>query len=166
MHYIDEGKGAPILFVHGTPVWSFLYRNQIKALAQTHRCIAPDHIGFGLSDKPENWDYKPASHAKNLIQLIKDLDLQNITLVVHDFGGPIGLGAALQLPDRIRQVVVMNTWLWETAHVPAAQKVDKILNSGNGTIYVPTDEFLSTGLTQKGIRKSRKSQQRGTPPLH
>lgn len=132
LHYVDEGQGDPILFLHGTPVWSFLYRNQIKALSKTNRCIAPDHLGFGLSDKPEEWDYRPESHAQNLSKLVEKLDLRNITLVVHDFGGPIGLGFALQHPERIKRVVLMNTWLWETAGNPDAQKVAKILNGGMG----------------------------------
>jgi len=91
LHYIDEGSGRPIVFVHGNPVWSFLYRNQIKALTSEHRCIAPDHIGFGLSDKPRDWTYLPAQHAANLEQLLEPMDLHDLTLVIGDWGGPIGI---------------------------------------------------------------------------
>jgi len=91
IHYLDEGKGETILFVHGTPTWSFLYRNYIKELSKNYRCIALDHLGFGLSDKPKNFPGTPQLHSENLKALIDALQLKDITLVVHDFGGPIGL---------------------------------------------------------------------------
>ncbi len=91
MHHLDEGKGDIILFVHGTPTWSFLYRDIIRHFAESYRCIALDHIGFGLSEKPVNFDGTPQSHSKNLTALIKKLNLTNITIVVHDSGGPIGI---------------------------------------------------------------------------
>ena len=93
MHYVDEGEGETLLFVHGTPTWSFLYRDMIQALSKNHRCVAIDHLGFGLSEKPEKFSGLPEDHAENLAAFIKKLDLRDITLVVHDFGGPIGLGA-------------------------------------------------------------------------
>ena len=95
MHYVDQGKGDVILFVHGSPTWSFLYRDFISSMSKKYRCIAIDHIGFGLSEKPEDFDGKPQSHSKNLTSFIKKLDLKEITLVVHDFGGPIGIGLSL-----------------------------------------------------------------------
>jgi haloalkane dehalogenase len=112
MHYVDEGKGTPIVFVHGNPSWSFQFRAQIKGLSGTHRCIAPDHIGFGLSDKPYEWNYLPQGHADHLERLLESLDLREITLVVEDWGGPIGLSYALRHPDRVRNLVISNTWLW------------------------------------------------------
>jgi len=112
MHFVDEGTGRPVVFVHGNPAWSFMFRNQIKALAGSHRCIAPDHIGFGLSEKPHNWSYLPAEHAANLEALLEELDLQDITLVIGDWGGPIGIAYALCHPQRIRDVMVSNTWMW------------------------------------------------------
>jgi haloalkane dehalogenase len=90
MHYVDEGHGDPVVFVHGNPDWSFSYRKQIKALSGSHRCIAVDHIGFGLSDKPEHWSYLPKDHAQNFSEFMESLDLHNVTLVVNDWGGPIG----------------------------------------------------------------------------
>lgn len=112
MHYVDEGSGSTVLLVHGTPVWSFLWRRVIKELSQSHRVIAPDHIGFGLSDKPKDWSYTLAAHSANLSQLTRELDLGDVTLVVHDFGGPIGLSNVLDQPDRFRRVVIMNTFMW------------------------------------------------------
>ena len=112
MHYVDEGSGDPIVFVHGNPVWSFVYRHLIKSLRSNYRCIAPDYIGFGLSDKPSEWSYLPEDHAKNLDQLLESLDLQKITLVINDWGGPIGMSYAINHPERIRNIVVTNSWLW------------------------------------------------------
>ena len=84
MHYVDEGDGDPIAMVHGNPTWSYLFRHLIKELSSKHRCIAMDHIGFGLSDKPTDWTYFPEEHAKNTSSLINTLGLQDITLVVQD----------------------------------------------------------------------------------
>ena len=112
MHYVDEGKGDPIVMVHGNPGWSFEFRKVIKELSRTNRCLAPDHIGFGLSDKPPEWDYLPQSQAVNFEQLMESLNLSNITLVGNDWGGPISFAYALKHPERIRRFVVLNTWLW------------------------------------------------------
>jgi len=112
IHYVDEGAGDPVVFVHGNPSWSFQFRNVIKGLSGTCRCIAPDHLGFGLSDKPPDWSYLPRDHAKNLEVFLDALDLQQITLVVGDWGGPIGLSYAIGHPERIRNLVITNTWLW------------------------------------------------------
>ncbi|MDZ7761509.1 MAG: alpha/beta fold hydrolase [Desulfovermiculus sp.] len=88
MHYVDEGAGSPIVMVHGNPTWSFLYRNLIKRLRPQYRCVAADHIGFGLSDNPEDWSYRPEDHAQNLSALIDGLGLSDITFVLQDWGGP------------------------------------------------------------------------------
>ena len=112
MRYVDEGAGEPLVLVHGNPSWSFEFRDLIKRFSETHRCIAPDHIGFGLSDKPTNWDYLPNGHAENLESLLEALDLQNITLFVGDWGGPIGLSYAINHPERIKSILITNTWMW------------------------------------------------------
>ncbi len=129
LHYIDEGQGEIILFVHGTPSWSFDYRNIIKGLSKTFRCIAIDHIGFGLSDKPEQYDYSTINHSKTLESFILAMQLRDITLVVHDFGGVIGLNFAIQYPDRIKNLVVLNSWLWSSKTEPDFIKFSKILRS-------------------------------------
>lgn len=126
MHYVDEGSGEPILFVHGTPTWSFLYRHMIRALTPTYRCIAADNIGFGLSAKPIDWGYSFADHTRNLSQLIDRLSLGRFTLFVHDLGGPIGLAFALAHPERISRLIIANTTLWPLAGAfapPAAAKL-------------------------------------------
>jgi haloalkane dehalogenase len=129
LHYIDEGKGDTILFAHGTPSWSFDFRNVIKLLSKTNRCIAIDHIGFGLSDKPEHYDYSTANHSRTLEQFIQLRNLDNITLVVHDFGGPIGLNYAIHHPEKISRIIVLNSWLWSSEAEPDFIKMKKILQS-------------------------------------
>jgi len=115
MHYVDEGpKDAPVmLLLHGMPTWSYLYRDMIPPLLEAgYRCIAPDHIGFGRSDKPTDihW-YTVARHTEIMTTLITALDLSDITLVCQDWGGPIGLAQAATLPERFSRLVIMNTWL-------------------------------------------------------
>lgn len=112
MHYVDEGRGDPILFVHGTPTWSFEYRHLIRALSTTHRCVAPDHLGFGLSERPRGFPYTPEAHAEVLAEFVDRIGLDDFTLVVHDFGGPIGLPLALAERSRVARIVLMNTWMW------------------------------------------------------
>lgn len=118
LHYVDEGAGPPIVFVHGTPSWSWEYRHLIRDLSSDHRCICLDHLGFGLSDHPTDAPYTPADHARRLALFLDSLDLQDATFVVHDFGGPIGLSYVLDHPARARRLVIMNTWMWGTADLP------------------------------------------------
>jgi pimeloyl-ACP methyl ester carboxylesterase len=117
LHYIDEGPpdAPPLLFAHGNPTWSYLWRRPIAELSSKgHRCIAFDHMGFGRSDKPPQLSaYSLERHVENARALIEALDLSDVTLVAHDWGGPIGLGALLGQRDRLRRLVLMNTWAWE-----------------------------------------------------
>lgn len=129
LHYIDEGQGETILFVHGTPSWSFDFRHLIKAFKTSYRCIAIDHIGFGLSDKPEHYDYSTQNHCKTLEKFILDQQLENITLVVHDFGGPIGLNIAMRHPAKIKNLILFNTWLWSSENDPEFIRLRKMLKS-------------------------------------
>ncbi len=117
-HFLDEGEGEPMLCVHGNPTWSFYYREMVKAFRSQRRVIVPDHIGCGLSDKPQNYPYRLANHVENLERLVLDLDLSEITLVVHDWGGPIGLGVAGRHPDRFRRLVITNTAAFTSNHMP------------------------------------------------
>lgn len=113
MHYVDEGSGEPVLLVHGTPTWSFEYRHLTRALvAAGRRAIAPDHLGFGLSERPAGFAYTPEAHAENLRAFVEQLGLDRFTLVVHDFGGPIGLPLALDGSRRVRALVALNTFAW------------------------------------------------------
>jgi haloalkane dehalogenase len=130
MHYLDEGAGEPIVFVHGTPTWSFEWRHLVRALSATHRCIAPDLLGFGLSDRPRDYAYTPEAHAEAFRQLIDGLGVDGFTLVVHDFGGPIALPLALE--GRARRLVVFNTWMWSLADDARMAMTARVLGSGIG----------------------------------
>lgn len=117
-HYIDEGEGQPFLMVHGNPTWSFAFRNFVREFSKTHRVIAVDHIGCGFSDKPQNYSYTLTQHIQNLSRLIQSLDLQQITLMVHDWGGAIGFGAAIEEPRRFERFVVLNTSAFRGKKIP------------------------------------------------
>lgn len=112
MAYTDVGDGTPVLFLHGNPTWAYLYRHLIDALSDDHRCIAPDYLGFGRSDKPADFSYQPADHAAHIEALCNQLGLDDLSLVLHDWGGPIGLSFALRHPERVRRLVLFNTWGW------------------------------------------------------
>jgi len=115
MHYVDEGSGPPILFVHGTPTNSYEYRHLIAALSKRFRCIAPDHLGFGESARPRSFAYTPEAHAAVLREFVERLGLDDFTLVVHDFGGPIGLPLITDHPSHsphVSRLILMNTWAW------------------------------------------------------
>ena len=112
VHYIDEGVGDPILFLHGNPTWSFLYRGIIIRLKKKFRCIAVDYPGFGLSARPEDYGYTPAEHAEVVADLVRHLDLKDLTVMGQDWGGPIGLSVAAEEVARIRALVMGNTWFW------------------------------------------------------
>lgn len=109
MHYVDEGSGEPIILIHGEPTWAYLYRNFIPQLSRRFRVIAPDNMGFGKSETPTDADYTLDSHARNLGRLIEELDLRDITLVMQDWGGPMGAVVASRYPDRMKRFVAMNT---------------------------------------------------------
>jgi len=153
LHYldeggVDEGDGLPVVMVHGTPSWSFLYRHLIRDLAG-HRCVAPDHLGFGLSDKPVDFSYTPRAHAENLGALIGALGLKNIVLVVHDFGGPIGLSYALEHPENVRALVVLNSWGWPNE--PLARAAKLLGNPLGRTLYKRFNFSLEVLLRRAGF---------------
>ena len=120
LHYLDEGKGdEAVLMVHGNPTWSFYYRNLIKNLRDHFRCIVPDHIGCGLSSKPQKYQYRLAQHIDNLSQLLETLSLKKIHLVLHDWGGAIGMGAAQSISNKIGSIIILNTAAFRSTHIPA-----------------------------------------------
>ncbi|PRY84777.1 haloalkane dehalogenase [Mongoliibacter ruber] len=129
MHYINEGTGELILFVHGTPSWSFDWRKIIKDLRTDYQCVAIDHIGFGLSDKPKSYDYSTFNHSMSLEKFILEKGYKDITLVLHDFGGPIGFHFALRHPDLVKNIIVLNSWLWSSEGDQEYEKFVKILRS-------------------------------------
>lgn len=118
MAYVDEGRGAPILCVHGNPTWGFYWRAVVQDFQATHRVVVPDHLGCGRSDKPQSWSYRLADHVANLEALVLHLDLRDLTLVVHDWGGAIGMGFAGRHPDRVARILVTNTAAFPFEHFP------------------------------------------------
>ncbi|RXK56092.1 alpha/beta fold hydrolase [Oleiharenicola lentus] len=120
LSYLDEGQGdEAVLMVHGNPTWSFFYRNVVLELRGRMRCIVPDHLGCGLSDKPQDYDYTLSNHVANLGRLLDSLNLRKIHLIVHDWGGPIGLGACLPRHEKLGKVVILNTAAFADTVVPA-----------------------------------------------
>ncbi len=117
-HYLDEGQGEVLLFIHGNPTWSFAWRHLIRDLSQNYRVLAVDHVGCGFSDKPQDYDYTLARHIANLQRLIEHLDLKQITLLAHDWGGAIGMGAAGRMPERFSRFVLMNTAAFRSTQIP------------------------------------------------
>jgi haloalkane dehalogenase len=112
VHYVDEGGGQAILMCHGNPTWSFLYRNVIRRLRDRYRCIALDYLGFGLSERPPGFGYTAAEHAAVVGELMRRLDLRDVIVMGHDWGGPIGLAAACDEPARVAGLVLGGTWFW------------------------------------------------------
>ncbi len=114
MAHLDEGDGPPVVFVHGEPTWSFLWRKVIPAVRDAgFRCLAPDLLGFGRSDKPVDLDwYSYDRHTESLARMLEELDVRDATIVVHDWGGPIGLRVAVEAPERIAKLVILDTGLW------------------------------------------------------
>jgi len=109
MHFVDEGKGDPIVCLHGEPTWGYIFRKFIPELGKHHRVIVPDHMGFGKSETPGDREYTLGTHVANLEALLLELDLRDITLVMQDWGGPIGGGFALRHPDRVKRLCLLNT---------------------------------------------------------
>jgi pimeloyl-ACP methyl ester carboxylesterase len=127
LHYLDEGTGKPVVMLHGNPTWSFYYRNLVLALRDSHRTIVPDHIGCGLSDKPDDsrYSYTLAQRVADLESLLDHLELkQDITLVLHDWGGMIGMAYAVRHPERISRLVILNTAAF---HKPAGKVLPRSL---------------------------------------
>ncbi|NKF50343.1 alpha/beta fold hydrolase [Shewanella sp. WXL01] len=141
MHYLNEGEGEPVVMVHGNPSWSFYYRNLVSALSENHRCIVPDHIGCGMSDKPDdaNYDYTLKQRIDDLETLLDSLGVKdNITLVVHDWGGMIGTGFAARYPERIKRLVYLNTAAF---HLPKSKPFPWAL-------WICRDTLLGTALVR------------------
>jgi haloalkane dehalogenase len=160
MHYLDEGAGAPVLMVHGNPSWSFYYRNLVQALSGTHRCIVPDHIGMGLSDKPGDADY-----AYTLAQRIDDLDAlisslklsEPLTLVVHDWGGMIGFGWAVRHPEQVARIVILNTGAFPLPKEKALPGLLKLTRTPLGAFLVRGFNAFARGATKVGCTRKKMS---------
>jgi haloalkane dehalogenase len=136
MVYTDVGNGPPIVFLHGNPTSARLYRHLIGALAPSYRCIAPDLLGFGRSEAPSDGSYRPSAHATRVEALLTQLDCTDLTLVLHDWGGPIGLAYALRHPETIQRLVLLNTWAWPLSHRPLIQLFSGLVGTPLGRLLI------------------------------
>lgn len=156
LHYVDEGSGPPIVMVHGNPTWSFLYRKLIKRLRSGYRCIAIDHLGFGLSDKPRDWSYLPEDHAANLTALIEGLELRRITLAVQDWGGPTGLAYAVAHPENVARIIIMNTWAWPVNRDPYYIAFSGFMGGPIGRMLIRRYNFFVRSIMRQSFGDGRK----------
>lgn len=154
MHYIDEGKGPVVVLVHGNPTWSYYYRNLIHTLRNNFRVIAIDNIGCGLSEKPQKYNYTLQQHIDNGEELLSALKIEQFSLVLHDWGGAIGMGVATQSPHRVDKIVVMNTAAFRSRRIPFRISVCKtpligevIVRLFNGFAWPAT--FMAVSKTMK-----------------
>jgi haloalkane dehalogenase len=160
--YLDEGRGETVLFVHGTPTWSFEYRHLVRALAATHRCVAVDNLGFGLSDRPAGFAYTPEAHARVLAAFADRLGLDRFTLVAHDYGGPFALPLALDRPGRVRRLVLLNTWMWSFDDDPDMRRKARLAGGAFGRFLYRRFNFSLRVLLPGAYGDRRKL----TPAIH
>ena len=152
MHYVDEGSGDPIVFVHGNPAWSFEYRRLIGGLRPDFRCVAADHIGFGLSSRSSRReDHHPAAHAERFGALIAGLGLRDVTLFVNDWGGPIGLDFARRHPDLVRRLVISNTWCWPVNRDPYYWIFSRMMASPLGQYLIKRRNYFVNGVMTRAV---------------
>lgn len=132
MSYLDEGprEESAVLMLHGNPTWSFYYRNVVKALSATRRCVVPDHVGMGLSAKPQHYPYDLAARIADVEALIESLAVKRVDLLVHDWGGAIGFGWAAQCPERVNRIVILNTAAFGLNRIPARIALCKLPIAG------------------------------------
>lgn len=126
LSYLDEGEGPIIVMLHGNPTWSFYYRNLVQLLKNSYRVIVPDHIGCGFSDKPQDYPYHLENHIDNLEQLVGHLGVSDISLMMHDWGGSIGMGYAVRNPQQIKSLVVMNTAAFRSSRIPFRIRICRV----------------------------------------
>ena len=153
LHYIDEGEGETLLFLHGNPTWSFYYRSLIKRFRSNYRCIAPDHIGCGFSEKPQGYNYTLSTHIGNLEKLVNHLDLKKITLVMHDWGGAIGMGLAVRKPELIKRLVIFNTASFLSFDIPLRIGLCRIPLLG--TIAIRYLNLFVKGVLEFGLKRRK-----------
>jgi haloalkane dehalogenase len=154
VHYVDEGSGTPLLMLHGNPTWSFLYRQLVQGLRDRFRCIAVDHPGFGLSQPPRGFGFTPVEHAHVLEQLVLALDLSDVTLMVQDWGGPIGFAVATRHPDRFAAFVIGNTWAWPKSD-PGTQLFARLLGGPVGRRLIQQRNLFVETILPGGVRRRR-----------
>jgi haloalkane dehalogenase len=152
VHYVDEGAGPPLLLLHGNPTWSFLYRDVIAGLRDRFRCVAPDYPGFGLSTPPAGYGFTPAEHARVVERLVADLDLRGVTMMVQDWGGPIGFAVATRHPERFAAFVVGNTWAWPKSD-PGTQLFSRLMGGAVGRRLIASRNVFVERILPGGVKR-------------
>jgi haloalkane dehalogenase len=156
VHYVDEGSGPPLLLLHGNPTWSFLYRDVIRGLSDRFRCIAIDYPGFGLSAAAPGYGFTPAEHAGVVERLVLELDLSDVTMMVQDWGGPIGFAAATRQPERFARFVVGNTWAWPKSDL-GTQAFSRFLGGPIGGYMILRRNFFVERIIPGGVKLTKLS---------
>ena len=152
MHFIDEGQGEPLVFVHGNPTWSFEFRQPIRELRSAFRCVAPDHVGFGLSSRSaRREDHRPQSHAHRFAALLDHLGLRDVTLYMTDWGGPIGLDFARKYPQRVRRLVIANTWCWPVNDDFHFKSFSYLMSSRIGQYLIRRHNMFVNGVMPRAV---------------
>jgi haloalkane dehalogenase len=157
VHYIDEGTGPPLLLLHGNPTWSFLYREIVTALRDRYRCLAVDYPGFGLSAAAPGYGFTPAEHAGVLEQLLLRLDMRDVTMMVQDWGGPIGFAVATRHPERFAAFVIGNTWAWPKNDL-GTQLFSRLLGGGIGRRLILHRNLFVERILPAGVRRRKLSE--------
>ncbi|MBL7796578.1 MAG: alpha/beta fold hydrolase [Saprospiraceae bacterium] len=162
IHYLDEGSGVPILFSHGTPEWSFGYRDVVRHMRGQFRCIAPDLLGFGLSDKPADADYSVAAHARRMEQFIEKLGLRDFHMVANDFGLSIAFQYVLRHPENVQRISLFNGWMWPLDTDPHYARPARWMRTWLGRLLYLRFNFPVTVVTPAAFGDKKKL----TPETH
>ena len=157
VHYVDEGEGPILLMLHGNPTWSFVYRDVIAELSSSFRCIAPDYPGFGLSTPAPGYQFHPVDHARLVGEFVDHLDLRDVTLIAQDWGGPIGLTAALLRRERFARLVVGNTWAWPVNGDPHFELFSHFMGGPIGRQLIRHFNFFVNAMIPAGHRRRKVS---------
>jgi haloalkane dehalogenase len=152
VHYLDEGSGPPLMLLHGNPTWSFLYRDIVAGVRDRYRCIAVDYPGFGLSSAAPGYGFTPAEHSAVLDELVVKLDLTGVTMMVQDWGGPIGFAVATRRPERFAAFVIGNTWAWPKSD-PGTQLFSRLIGGPIGRRLILNRNVFVERIVPGGVRR-------------
>ena len=155
VHYIDEGTGPTLLLLHGNPTWSFVYRDSVQGLRRRFRCNVLDYPGFGLSTAPKGYDYTPEAHARVVEQFLHTLKLSRITIMVQDWGGPIGLGVAGRHPELFRALVIGNTFAWPVDTDPRFRRFSRFMGGTIGGFLIRNFNAFVNLLIPMGVKRRK-----------
>jgi haloalkane dehalogenase len=154
VHYVDEGSGETLLLLHGNPAWSFLYRRVIAALRKDYRCIALDYPGYGMSDTPPDYGFTPAEHSTVVEKLVDRLGLRDLTLMVQDWGGPVGFGFAGRRPELVTRFIIGNTFAWPLDDLTRIRVFSWVMGGPIGQTLTAGFNFVPRFFFSRGIHRT------------